>query len=486
MPSVLEYTRPGAYPEFMTRRTTTVPPSAGAIVAVAATDDYGPVETPKLFNSWAEYLEVARPLNPATPTDGYIAVYNAFRGETTESPGAGAVLFFRLAGVGVAKAARTLNNTAGTPAPALTLTAKYEGTRANNLSLTVAANAAVPATQIDLLVLDGTTQVESYRGYTSAQIDKLRDDINLRSKWLDASAAVNGFLLGVGSFALTGGNSGTTLLAGDYTAWQTALETQRFGYAVPYNLTDTSIQASMRAWAIGLNSKQKAKKFFLGQSGASGEAYSAAATRSQASNNENIFNFHLPLARDTRLGVTLTGAQLLPRIAGILAARGGRSGLTFANLEDIEILQGPADADILSALVDGVITAETAEVGTVLSKGLTTYTSNPTDKPKDIYSRIKYVTTMHGIYRRSRERNEGGDKIGKLNVNNDTREALLADLKKDIDTLTSTGEVQPGAELFARVSSDPPPSDNDEFVILEWGGRFARELSVVVERIFLS
>src|SRR4029077_18272378 len=107
-------------------------------VAIPLVHAWGPYKTPTLVTSFAEFQQV---FGPTTTSRGYKAVKQAFQGSgPTGSPGAGAVLVHRFGSSSAAKATKSLQNT--TPAAAITLTARYEGSYGNNLSVTTQDNAA--------------------------------------------------------------------------------------------------------------------------------------------------------------------------------------------------------------------------------------------------------------------------------------------------------------------------------------------------------
>ena len=185
MPGVFsEAARPklaGTYFNFLITQPPTVAPSVGRTVCVVGTHTWGPLETPTLCRSFSEWMEKFGG-DPENPSSGYIAAKQAFLGEASaDFGGAGAVLFHRMGGTGVAKASKTL-----TP---LTLTAKHEGTSGNDLKVTV-QDLASDATR-DQLILHGKGGVilETY-DYENNKIVDLAAQINGSSDWVTASGAV--------------------------------------------------------------------------------------------------------------------------------------------------------------------------------------------------------------------------------------------------------------------------------------------------------
>ncbi len=478
----------GDYSRFVGVRATTLPPSTGSTVAVIFTNDDGPLKTVKLVESFAEYLDTfGRPLDPLDPPEGYIAAYNVFKGGGADDPGAGAMLCLRWCGTGAVKASKSL--VAGATDPALVLTYDYEGTRGNNFRVAIVANAAVPVTQVDLIIYDGTTKKAEFKGFGSADIVALQAAINSTVNLpFTASGAVNGTKLDLlASSAFTAGANGAAMAAGDWVGVGSAtevLESQRFGYFVPSNMTDGAIRASLEGWTRNLNSKERSKRFSMVEGGALNETFTTAATRSTGAADENIANWGVGSYRDTDLGLVMSTAQLATRLAGVMAARGGRASISFVYLDDLEIVQGPSESDTLSAMTSGVVVVGLGAGGVRFERGLTTYTANTTDKPFNIYSRIKFVATMQNFERDGKEENENGKVLGALTVNDDTREFIIGKEQKRLDDYIFRKEVLPGARVL--LTTDPPPTDQDEHIGVDWTGLFQRGLEQIRRTIYFS
>lgn len=490
----------GDYTRFVVQRARTVPPSAGATVALPIVDDWGPEKIVTPIDSFPEYLsKFGDPIDPVNPSPGFIAAYNAFRGSGDQEPGAGRILFYRMVGSAGAAASKTVTPFVTTAS--LTFTARYKGVRGNQYKIEVVANATNPTTQVDVRVYYGATLVDSYKGYSASQMVQLQTDFNAKSNKdpanlgpLTITAAVNGSstIQPTAASALTGGNSGTTLLLADWTTMMTAYEPQTFGFMAPYDLTDAPTVAALVAWTITKNTQERSKRFTLVQGGAAGEAYSAAVTRSGLSNDPNIVNWGVGTYFDSTLGLNLSTSQLAPRLAGVLSQRQDRSSITFAPLEDLSIIIGPADTEIASSLTDGVVLCALGTGGVRFEKGVTTFTTlTDADRPFDTFSRIKYVITMQDFERSNKTRNESGNIIGKLPVNNDTRESLVSDAQKDLDARVAAKTIQgksPDGSYVPRVvlSSSPAPSDDQEFVALDWFAKFGRSLEQVRNTFYVS
>lgn len=307
--------RPGSYFNFEAIREAAIQPSIGTIVALGFTHDWGPFETATLVGSFSEFKSV---FGDTDTTEGFRAAKMAFQGEGLPGRGgAGAVLAYRMGGSAAAKATKTLTNAAATPVTGVTLSAKYEGEKGNDLRVTV-QDLAGDSTQTELILYDGTLEVERYQ-FLDADVDDLADQINANSVWVTAVVNVAGVALAtVTSAAFTGGDNGETLLTADYTAAMDAFGIERFGTLAFANLTDDTVLAALATWADAAN--EGGKRFMVVVGGAADESVSDAVDRSGDLNSENFVNVGASsVADDTVLDtnndpVVYSSAELAPQI----------------------------------------------------------------------------------------------------------------------------------------------------------------------------
>jgi hypothetical protein len=479
--------RPGAYFNFTAREAEPILVNTLGTVAIPFTHTWGPSETVVELGSFGDFLAVFGQggTTPPAYTEGYKAVVQAFQGEGLPGRGgAGAVLAYRMTGSGAAKASKTLQNT--TPAAALTLTAKYEGTYGHNITLQVQDNAQSSANN-DLIVRVEGVEVERFT-YADTNITALAADINANSDWVVASGVTSGTALAiVGPTALTGGNDGATVAAQDYTDFMAAIEPFRFSLLAPANLNDSSILTSLVSWAQTANSR--GKRFMTvvgGGSDGTPDTVSAAVTRSAAINDPNFVNLGGGVYTDARLG-TLHPSTLAPRIAGILARRGERESLTFARLAGVSISTGVTESQILSAIDSGVVTFARdshPDAPVRVEKGLTTFTDKAdANRPFNVYSVPKFVRTMHAIEVELTEFAEM-NVIGRLPVNDATRAYIVGATQARLAAREADGVIQAGWSVT--IDGDPPPTDTDDFVALLYAIRFGRSLEQVYNTVVVG
>jgi hypothetical protein len=262
------------------------------------------------------------------------------------------------------------------------------------------------------------------------------------------------------------------------------VEPHRFSLLAFANLTDGDVLASLATWSEGLNTS--GKRFVTVVGGAAGESVATAVTRSGTLNDPNFVNLGGGTYEDSKFGATST-AQLAPRVAGILANAGESQSITFKRLAGLSITLGSTNAEIISALENGVVTIARdshPEAPVRLEKGLTTFTdTDDVDRPYSIYSNPKFVRTMHGLELELTEFAEI-NVIGRLPVNDSTREYLVGQMAARLEAREAAGVVQAGWSVD--VDNDPPPSDDDEFIGLVYGIGFGRSLEQVFNTVVVG
>lgn len=480
--------RPGAYVNFTGERAEPTLANPAGVVAIATTHSWGP-SSPTIVTSWADFLAQFTSGGTESLTDAYVAVKQAFTGEDYQGHGgAEQVIVCRMVPSNAAAATLTLDNTSTTSA--ITLTAKYEGTYGNRLKASVFQNAA-DSTKNDLVIYDNVNTVELERyTHTKASIADLVADINKSSQWVTAEVDLGTTALAAVSLATFASGSDGSVTANDYTDALTALEPYRFSLFAPANLTDDSIVASIVSWAANLN--KKGKRFLTLFGGGSDDSISSAVSRSEdineaGDNDPNFLTLGVGTYVDSDLGV-LTTAQLVPRVAGILADRGERQNITFARLTGLDNNAGaPTESQILTAIDNGVvvIARDSNPVSPLrIEKGVTTYTdqTNP-DRPYSIYSSPKYLRTMHLLEMEITEWAEG-NVIGRLAITRDTRDYILTQMQDRLQTREDAGIVQPGWSV--EIDSSPAPTATDEFVALSYSLAFGRSLEQILNTIVVG
>lgn len=481
MPGFSKSARPrqnGVFINYETDEPTQIAPVQGSVVAVPYVHTWGPFKQAKLYSSWAAWLAD----NGEDTSPGQVAVQQAFRGEgVLNRGGAGGVLAYRMGGSAAAKATHNFGNI--TPAAnAITITALYEGSRGNDLNVTI-QDSATGAANTDLIVYDGAVELERYV-FPDADIAEMAATVNATSRWIRITVTIDNVGLALAtSTALTGGNDGSTLLGSDYTAMEAAYVTESFGVFAPSNLTDDTIRTALVSWSKSQNALGKRHTLVVG--GALNEGAAAAISRSKAINDPNIVNLGVGGAIDDELG-TLSPAQLVPRLAGVIAARGETKSFSMARMAGLTSIVGGATPTEIGQCFDAGVVVLNRDSYTPapvhIEKALTTYSVEVDPKiPVRVFSNPKWVRTMQGIDNETQQLGASPGGLGELPVNDKTRNFFKGEVTAQIlePRVTNTA-IQPGYTIDVDV--DPPPSDDDEFIAYRIGLRWGR----VAEQVFFT
>lgn len=477
--------RPQTRITFRGKTTPRVSPGFADVVAIPITHDWGPVGQPVEVNSFAEF----ETRFGDTPTEGRNAVLQAFLGQNLlGAGGAGGVLVYRMGvpGAGGFKAATvTLQNS--TPAPALQLDALWPGTRGNLVAYTITDDPR-DATRDVLKVYFNGAEVERY-SYPQTNIAFLVASINDRpSNYVKATQLITGTALAAAAspVSLTTGADGAAVTATQWTGATDALEFENFSIISPQNLTDAAIRTQLVTWAQAMNNANRPVMLVIG--GAGSEVIDDAVARSVAIGDEHVLNLGVGTYTDDVLGAVLSTAQLAPRVAGILAARGEEHALTFARIGGLHAVgnTGPNSNEIETAIEKGVVVfsrATSADADLKIEMGVTTF-SNPAipDRPVEVFGDARLVRIMDIFVRGMKQ---WGDEIiiGNLPVNDDTRQTVRGEAVRRITDLRQRGLILPGdtddTRPFARAEppNDPALADAIPF---EFGWQFSRTTNYIL------
>lgn len=438
----------------------------GGIVGLVVQADWGPLETITTVESEAQAEALF-----GTGQTALFAISQALEGEgVVGRSGAAQVLAYRMAAASAAKAAITLDNTGA--ADALTLTAKYEGTRGNSFRVTVQTNADTVTK--DLLLYEGTTLRESYLAYPATDLAALAADINDRSTLITATVVLDGTALAnVTTQAFTGGDSGTTILTADHTAAMAAFEaTSGFTVFAVDNLTDSTLRGTYRDWTIRLN--QEGRTFHTVFGGAASESISTANTRSAALDSPYVVNLWGDLRIDD---TTYSSAQMAPRVAGIIAAAGVQRSVTFARIADA-VMAAPPSASQVELAVRGY-TVPFWYDGTVvrLQRARTTHTNVSDSEPAKFRS-LFYMRKLMFFLRRMDAVATGLIEVGISNTENG-REGVVTAFNTEIGAMEASQVAIPGARAYL----DPAMDQTGEAIYVIFSVDMAPGIEQVLGRL---
>lgn len=223
--------RPGVYIRFSSTRGLGLTVSDRGTVAIAEPMNWGPVETVQEIEAGADM----------TPYTGYdiTNANNRFLNEifkgTNRTAAPNKVLLYRLGASGQTAATATV-------AP-LTATAKYPGTRGNDISIVITELTTPEDTYTVSTVVDG----EIVDQQTAKTVEEL-----VPNDWVTWSGT--GALAASVGTPLTNGANGTPA-SSDYTDFLTAIEPYKFDVLL-YDGTDTTVQDAMVAFVKRLSEEE--------------------------------------------------------------------------------------------------------------------------------------------------------------------------------------------------------------------------------------
>ncbi len=223
--------RPGVYIRFSSTRGLGLTVSDRGTVAIAESLSWGPVET-------VQEIEAGANMTPYTGYD-ITNANNRFLNEifkgTNRTAAPNKVLLYRLGASGQTAATATV-------AP-LTATAKYPGTRGNDISIVITELTTPADTYTVSTVVDG----EIVDQQTAETVEDL-----VANDWVTWSGT--GALAASVGTPLTNGTNGTPA-SSDYTDFLTAIEPYKFDVLL-YDGTDTTVQDAMVAFVKRLSEEE--------------------------------------------------------------------------------------------------------------------------------------------------------------------------------------------------------------------------------------
>jgi hypothetical protein len=366
------------------------------------------------------------------------------------------------AGAGGTAASGTVTDSAGTPANIVTVTAKYAGTRGTNLSVKVQTNPS-DGTKKDAIVLDGTTQVESFTFAAPARARPTSWSPALAgSAYVTASkiAAGNG-VAKTGTYALSGGVN-PTVAAGDYTTALALLEpTDVVVNVVVTDSEATAVHTALTSWVDRVRNDGKRLM------GVAGEPTSVLlATRQSDAAALNHPAVVYAGNGFSQAGVAYEGYKAAARLAAMIASAPYTKSLTRAVVTGAT---GVVGALTESQLVDSI------------NKGMAAFRLNPLGQVVVHYGITTLVTLTGQLdagwkkIRRVRTRDAMIDRIvlaidpliGLVNNDDSGRGQIIAAAQQVLNAMVAEGGLKGGtvAPTIKIDPANPPAGDQAWFVV---------------------
>lgn len=366
-------TRPELYVNFSSDPPPKPPATAQGTVYIVGGSDWGPTNTAvDLFTRRDVEMFLGTAESPRRA-----AVLEAFK------QGATRVIYRRIADNTAAKAAVTLKDSV--PEDVLTVTAKHSGTFGNTIRVEVVSN--LNGTDKDLNIYVGPRRVDTFTGANNTAL--VAAFAAQGSEYVDValSGAGNRVPANVAPTALTGGLSGSSVVAQDYLTALDASIGVRFR-ALVIETDDYTIQAAVSAWVR--EQRDSGNKVVAIFGAASDDTKSEINTQAGALNYEGV---HLVgNGGITAEGVTLTPLYASWAVAGLAVAR-GTSSITNQHLVGWQdAAYKYAQSEYGPALTSGVIIISADRGPVKIEQGLNTLqpASQVAPKSRD-WRKMRYV-----------------------------------------------------------------------------------------------
>jgi hypothetical protein len=370
----------------------TIPAPAGTLGVVVSSAYDGALNTPTLIESYNDIEKYYGAGDHAT------CMQQAMKG------GAASLWVVR-AGTGGTAGSLTLDDTAGTPADILTISAKNPGTRTYKVLIRSAANTA----NKELVVFDDTKILETITfdagTDNGGEPAKLRTAILATSAHLTAGSVLNSggnnVVATLASTALTGGAAPTV----SGSEWTAALA--EFNSVAIDGLITSSESASVHASIEAqLDSWEAIGKRVWAWVAEDEDAITLANRQASAASYGNYKMNYLIAGGgvENGTGTEIEGATMAARLAGELVSSDITDTMTFRTLggftSTINALESSTDIDA-SIQKGGVVIGPDPNGLPMVLAGITTFKASDADDDHDLgWSKQRRVRTRFELYRR--------------------------------------------------------------------------------------
>jgi hypothetical protein len=372
-------TRPGIGVNFIAAAVAAVESGVGGTALVVGQSNWGPRDKPYEVLSQGDYdngrvvdnLIFGGYGNQAASTlrNG---VLDAFSG--MNDGGASRVLALRITGSGAVAASVALDDTPAVDA--LTITARYAGTRANNFHVTVQTN-AVNGSNKDLILYESGVELERVSNVTGGTNTNFAAAINaLNSRYVTAAvtgagaralANIVGAIGGAGGFGTVGGGvagaDGAAYNASDLATALTLANGYDFQSANVAELSDSTMSNTFAAWLRDYN--ETGRRCFGVLGAVAAETQATAAARAALWDDSPTYATYRTVARDLVVlttdllrisdGVVIPSARAASRLSGYLAGIGINRSPVWAKLDGYQVNNPYTAAAEESAQTQGIM-----------------------------------------------------------------------------------------------------------------------------------
>ncbi|MFE1631052.1 phage tail sheath N-terminal beta-sandwich domain-containing protein [Brevibacillus reuszeri] len=297
------------------------------------------------------------------------------------------VLLYRVAGENAAAANVVLKNGEN---EVLRIEAKHKGKAGNNLKVVVQPS-LLDASRTEILIYRGFELVDSRTGKTVDELVSAFTD----SEFVTLKKLTDTLPDVTAGVSLTGGNSGTSVEATKYTAYQNALATQKGKYGVfTLGIADPALNAAAEDWTKQQNALGNYVKF----------AFGGDETRDK--NKQNIMKASTDVNHMAVVNVgsgarwkdkTYTSSKVAIYIASLMASLplNYTMALYITPFESLTNEWDP-DTDLIEMVQAGVLMLNLDNRQVIIQEPVNTLTIPGPDQSKD-FGKIRVADTFHTI-----------------------------------------------------------------------------------------
>lgn len=440
--------RPGVYQRYENNGGGTVAGALNGVVAIAITSNWGKLGEVHKFGT----LEEAYAAFGTGGTNGTVYdIAEVFQG------GASEVKAVRL-GTGGTKAVAALADTAGTPATAVTVTAKYEGSRAFTHTV---RNVLGDSASRELIIYDGTTAIEKYT--FTAGGDEASALVAVATTSPNFTIAMASEYEGTGTLAAVTGaafSAGTdpTIANSDYSAAFLLLEPEQWN-TICVDTNEVAVHALLSAFVERVFTEGKLGMAVVGEPVAT-----AIATRqSHAAAFNDYKTVFMGGGWYNASNELINGHRAAARIAGMIAAVPSSESVTRKPIDGaVRLAETLTNTQYETCIRNGMLTVSTSSTGTIwIESGINTLVTISGEDDEG-WKKIKRTKIRFELMQRANDSTE--PLIGNIPNNTDGLSTVIKTVQGVLNDMIAESKLLPGAKIEVDTSKTPV-GDSAWFII---------------------
>lgn len=438
--------RPGVYRRYEKSGTSSVASAIYGVFAIPVHANFGPLGAVTTHSD-------AESLKKLYGTEGTVdAALSLFDGGATK------VLVYRL-GTGGTKGTLTLKDTAEGAADVVTLTTRYETSKAYSVTIREKLS---DDTRKEFLVYDGTTLLETleFVGDGATEVTSLVDEVNMNSAYFTAKKVADGNMTvaAVTTSAITAGTD-PTVTNEDYSTAFDAFEAYKWNMLV-LDTVDTSVHAVASAYVNRIYEAGALGVLALGEPTKT-VSYETRLAHAKAFNSEKVI--YLGSGYKNSDDVDVDGYLAIATQAGIIGSTPSNKSVTHAVIPNaVDTLEALKNSQFEDAITNGMLLLSVNDEGQVWFDSAINTLVTPNENQDDGWKKIRRTSTRFELF--DRIDRTLAPLIGKINCDSEGIADVVTAGQKVIDAMVQEKKLQLGAK-FAENTAIPYAADYAYFVI---------------------